>query len=304
MKIRLCTYLAGALDRIEKTALFSPAVDWAEVRREAGAVLEHARQYADTHDFLEEVLVRAGGRHSGLNRPYRRRQFSLEQLEALGPPEPTGRIIEGAAGPVAYLRIPRTDRTDRDAARYIAAGEHVLRTLTAAGPRGWIVDLRANIGGNMWPMLAVTSPLLPEDVLGCFEDRDGGYRAFSVKAGSALLAERRMAHLPAYPELSHHDHAAPIAVLVSRYTASSGEVVALAFRARPGVRFIGAPTRGLTTANTAHTLRDKTLMRITVSYFADHHRNRLDGPVPVDQDLTGHDRSAVLDTALRWLADS
>jgi hypothetical protein len=297
----LRTYLTGSLKIVERSALFSAGVDWAEVRREADAVLEDARQYADTHDFLEEILVRAGGRHSGLIRPYRRRQFSPEEQEVLGPPTPTGRIIESAAGPVAYLRVPRTERADRDTADYIPAGETVLKALIEVRPRAWIVDLRADIGGNMWPMLAVTSPLLPDGALGFFEDRDGRYRAFGVAASSALLGKNRMARLSA--EFSKHDRT-PTAVLVSRYTASAGEAVALAFRARPSTCLIGAPTRGLTTANTSHPLRDKTIMRITKSYFADHHRNRLDGPVPVDRDLTGHDRAAVLDAALSWIAEA
>lgn len=303
MSRRVRSYLTGALRVVERSALFGPAVDWPEVHREADSVLKDAKQYTHTHDFLEEVLVRAGGRHSGLIRPGRRSQLSPEERAALGPPLPTGHVIESAAGPVAYLRVPRTSRADPGVAGYIAAGEGVLRTLTAAGPRGWIVDLRANVGGNMWPMLAVACPLLPEGVLGHFEDREGGYQEFGVRAGSAFLDHHQMAHLDAYAEFPRYDHA-PIAVLVSRHTASAGEAVALAFHGRPGTGLIGTPTRGLTTSNISHTLRDKLVMRITKSYFADRHRIRCEGSIPVDQDLTGHGRSAAVDAGISWIAGS
>jgi carboxyl-terminal processing protease len=300
---RLRTYLTDALRVVEQSALLSPAVDWAEVHREADTVLKDAKQYAHTYDFLEEVLVQAGGRHSGLIRPGRRRQLSPEERAALGPPLPTGHVIESASGPIAYLRVPRTNRDDPGMAHYIAAGEDVLRTLTPAEPRGWIVDLRANVGGNMWPMLAVACPLLPEGVLGHFEDREGGYQEFGVRAGSAYLDNHQMAHLNASAALLRHDQA-PIAVLVSHHTASAGEAVALAFQGRPGTRLIGTPTRGLTTSNISHTLRDKIVMRITKSYFADRQRIRCEGPIPPDQDLTGRDRSAVLDAAISWITRS
>ena len=39
---------------------------------------------------------------------------------------------------------------------------------------GWIVDLRHNRGGNMWPMVAGLGPLLGEGRAGAFVDPDGG----------------------------------------------------------------------------------------------------------------------------------
>jgi cold shock CspA family protein len=50
----------------------------------------------------------------------------------------------------------------------------------------------------------------------------------------------------------------PIAVLTTRHTARAGEAVALAFRAKPRARLIGAPTAGLTTGNRTRVLRDGT----------------------------------------------
>lgn len=322
MRWLIRSYVAGALDVVERRALFSPRLDWADVRREALAVVAGAKQYSDTHDFLGDVLVRAGGRHSGLVRPGpgpRRSRLTPEQREALGPPHPTGHVIEhanvgvgpGVGGPIAYLRIPRTAHLHSDLAktsavrdaRYVAAGAEVVSTLLATEPRGWIVDLRANVGGNMWPMLAVAGPLLPSGVLGYFEGRSGDFRPFGVNAGIAMLNGRKMAQLDSFGLLARRAQT-PIAVLVSGHTASSGEAIALAFRAQPRARLFGTPTYGLTTANFPHVLRDRAVLRITTSYYADHRKVRCEGPIPVDQDLGGQSRSAVLDAACRWIASA
>lgn len=306
MTRRYRTYLSDALDVIERSALFSTYLDWDAIRREAEPVADAATQYSDMHDFLDGVLARAGGEHSGLNRGGQRRVLSDEEREVLGPPAPTGHVIDAAGGPVAYLRLPRTDRTDERGARYLSAGSEVIKMLTSAAasapPRGWVVDLRANVGGNMWPMLAVASPLLPGGVLGYFEYRDGTYKTFGLRAGTALHGDFPMASLGTFEQLPIVAPT-PIAVLVSRYTMSAGEAVALAFRAEPRARLIGSPTRGLTTGNIARPLRDGTIMRVTTSYYADWQRIRCVGPLPVDQDLTGQSRSAVLDAAVSWILE-
>jgi carboxyl-terminal processing protease len=210
---RLRAYLADALQEIRTTGLLSSAVAWDDVDREARTVLDAADRYADTHTFLTAVLKQAGGRHSHLTPPpgsAASRQRNARVAEALGPPTPTGHLVDQASTAVADLRLPRLPEGRTIARRYLADGTAVMSTLTTARPRGWIVDLRANIGGGMWPMLAVAAPLLPEGIL-----------------GHSLLPDNRT----------------PIAVLTSRHTASAGEAVALAFRAQPRARRRPDPRR-------------------------------------------------------------
>lgn len=299
---RLRTYTTDALQEIRATGLFSSAVEWDDVDREARAVLDAAEAYADTHAFLAAVLRQAGGRHSHVAPPPESapsRQRNARLAEALGPPTPTGHLVdETSAAVVAYLRLPRLPEGRKAARRYLADGITVMSGLITARPRGWIVDLRANIGGGMWPMLAVAAPLLPEGVLGHFLLPDDRVQPWSAHRGRIKLGRRTMARgrprrLP--------DDRTPIAVLTSRHTASAGEAVALAFRAQPRARLIGTPTSGMTTGNRTRVLRDGTRLRISVAFYADHHRVLVEGPVPVDHHLTDNSRDIALSTALDWI---
>ncbi|HEY3748883.1 MAG TPA: S41 family peptidase [Pseudonocardiaceae bacterium] len=276
--------LLDALDVIERTALFSDTVDWAAVRGDAETV-------PDAHAFLTTVLKQAGGRHSHLTPPGPPRSLPPKVVAALGPPLPTGELIET----VGYLRLPRLSGGLRRARDYVRTGGRVLDGLVAAHPSAWIVDLRANTGGNMWPMLAVAATLLPDGVLGHFGLPDGSYLVWSLNRGRLRLDGKRMArsHSPA-----HQGGDVPIAVLVSRHTASAGEAVAVAFAGLPTVRLIGAPTAGFTTGNSTHVLRDGTRLHISGSYYADRDRRRIDGPVPVDINA-----DAALDAALSWISE-
>ncbi len=289
---RVRAYLTDALDLVERTALFRDSVDWDAVRGDAEKVLVAADSCADTHEFLTDVLKRAGGRHSGLTPPGH--TLSATVIAALGPALPTGRVVDA----VGYLRVPRQSGGPRAVRGYVRTGGQVLAELAAARPGGWIVDLRANVGGNMWPMLAVAAPLLPDGVLGHFEFPDSRYQAWSVDRGRVRLDGRQMARSsgPLAP-----GGVVPTAVLLSKHTASAGEAVALAFTAHPRVRLIGAPTAGLTTANLAHALPDGTRMRVTGSYYADHERRRITGPIPVDERTADGDREAPIAAALSWI---
>ncbi|NUP53135.1 MAG: hypothetical protein HOW97_38310 [Catenulispora sp.] len=291
--------MADALHEIRTTALFTSDVAWDDVEQEAQAVLDAADTYADTHTFLASVLHQAGGRHSHLTPPptsAASRQRNVRVTERLGPPTPTGHLIDQDS--VAWLRLPRLPDGRQAARRYLADGTAVMTGLVAARPRGWIVDLRANIGGGMWPMLAVAAPLLPEGVLGHFLSPDGRVQTWSAHRGRIKLDRKTMARDRTRRRPDGHP---PIAVLTTSHTASAGEAVALAFRAQPRARLIGAPTAGMTTGNRTHVLSDGTRLRISVAHYADHDRALIQGPVPVDQHLTDNSRDVALSAALAWI---
>src|SRR5690606_26009803 len=107
---------------------------------------------------------------------------------------------------------------------------------------GWIVDVRGNSGGNMWPMLQGLQPLLGEGVPGYFVYPDDSWSEWSVEP----------AHDPVVPPQA----ARAVVVLHDGETASSGEAVVVAFRGRPQSRTFGQPTAGLSTANRSIELAD------------------------------------------------
>jgi C-terminal processing protease CtpA/Prc len=152
------------------------------------------------------------------------------------------------------LVLPSCPGDLRSVRAYAAAGGRALRQYESAA--GWVVDLRGNSGGSMWPMLAVALPLLGGDgVIGAFVTRDGA-RTLSLSG--------------------------PVAVLTDARTASSAEAVAVAFRGVPGARSYGAATRGFSTGNQTVRLPDGALLVITSCRFADRSGGAHGGPLPPD----------------------
>jgi C-terminal processing protease CtpA/Prc len=150
--------------------------------------------------------------------------------------------------------------------------QNYIEALARQNPQGWIVDLRGNLGGNMWPMLAGIAPLIDASVVGSFVDADGKKTTWFVDAeGSGLrnpdgsenvicrTAERKIGFRE--PQT--------IAVLIDRGTASSGEAIAIAFQGQPRVRLFGRATHGETTANEGFPLSDGANLVLATAVEAD-----------------------------------
>ena len=119
------------------------------------------------------------------------------------------------------------------------------------------MDLRGNYGGNMGPMIAAVSPLLPDDIVLRFKSRT---RTTPVSLKYLLrgagLSEESIKKFPS---------STPVAILTDGMTGSSGEAALLCFRGLDRVRTFGSPTAGYASANIVKTLSDGYLLVITTS---------------------------------------
>ncbi|MER1996698.1 MAG: S41 family peptidase [Arthrobacter sp.] len=247
-------YVGEALDHIEELALFVPDLDWSGVRAETLDRTSGATTPEETHDALAEALERAGGRHSTLRGPVSAAGFSYIAAPEAGIAAPGIAVVD-----VPGFRSPRPEHVEEYARR---GNEQILAAAPDASC-GWIVDLRKNYGGNMWPMLGALSPLLPDGEIMQFIDRDGRTEwAVLHPDGVYLDGEFRA------PAAAAKKTGKPVALLQSEVTSSSVEAVLLSFADKPGVRSFGAPTAGLATGNVVRTLTDGTGLRITSSYMA------------------------------------
>ncbi|MBV7295584.1 S41 family peptidase [Corynebacterium sp. TAE3-ERU12] len=127
-----------------------------------------------------------------------------------------------------------------------------------AGACGAVVDLRGNRGGDMGPMIAGLSPLLPDGTVMSFSHRDGDspvrLDGNSVTGGGTPTEATAVGKIDL-----------PVAVLVDGDTASSAEAVMLAFRGLDYSRSFGTPTAGYPSANMTIELPDGALLILTIA---------------------------------------
>jgi C-terminal processing protease CtpA/Prc len=162
---------------------------------------------------------------------------------------------------------------------------------------GWIVDLRGNGGGNMWPMLAGLGPVLGEGLLGWFIDPVGAEVPWQYRDGASWSGATAGQRVDAPYTLKKPNP--KVAVLVDNGVASSGEATFIAFRGRANTRSFGAATCGLSTANSGFVLSDGALLNLTVSVMADRAKTKYGDQVQPDEIVEG--ASPVVERAVAWL---
>ncbi|OEJ36084.1 hypothetical protein BGK67_30655 [Streptomyces subrutilus] len=313
-------FLTHVLDLLQKNSLERNKVDWPEVRRQAFADAAGAKTTADTYEAIDTAVKALNNRHTYFLRPDQAAALD-PPVEVPGtegpPPVPRGHLIGQKIG---YVSLPTTDKIPG----YARAGAEVVRTVDASGPCGWIVDLRGDSGGAMWPMLDALAPLLGDGRLGAFVDADGEQSAWELKKGQLSVGGEVISKdVPPSIEtgepgiddyVTHNAYVLkrprpPVAVLTGPETASAGEATLIAFRGRPEARSFGLPTAGLATGNTTYPFHDGSLLVLTETADVDRTGRRY-GNTPIapdvrvdftDQDVAGGPGDPVVDAARKWL---
>jgi carboxyl-terminal processing protease len=328
-------FLDNAIDIMRQHDLHSQNVDWAGVRTEAFKRAGGAFNPIDTYPAIYWALVQLNDSGSHLRLPpglYPDQIALLQQAErealnnAPGGARaettiptpfasrrlPEGHIVTSQGRSFGYVVMPRCSAKDNDGLMLYAADvRRILSELTPQKPQGWIVDLRGNTGGNMWPMMTGIGPILGDGPVGSFLAADGTmtwfYQDGKVGTRNPAGVETVSLTLDEEPALQTPS-TAPVAVLVDSSTASSAEAVAIAFHGRPNTRSFGSRTAGKSTAVQPFKLDDGAEIYLTTAIDADRAGKPYPNGFSPDQEVAYNSSSMpqesndpVLQAAQTWL---
>ena len=311
-------YLTEALDVMEYNSVRRLQIDWPEFRQAAfrDAEVAEARTPADVHPVIEQALVRLGDGHSFFRPADGQEVYPSSSIVFGGPPLPTSPLQAaapaplGEAGPVrrldagvSYLRIDAFAGGGEEGDALVDTYHAAMRAVGPGGTCGWIVDVRGNGGGNMWPMLAAVGPLLGSRHVGYFLYPDGMLAPWIYEAGGAGLDEGAIAAASEPWTIAGRP---PVALLTDAETASAGEAVVVAFRGHERSRSFGEATWGVSTGNAAFPLSDGSVIFLTVATMVDRDGNVYGGPLTPDVLVSGETTGdpmtdPVLAAALAWI---
>ena len=270
--------LEYALATIPGNALNAGNVDWPKERATRLTPDLKELPAAEGYKQIRAILDALADRHSFLQQP-------REASEYLSTAVPTKAIEARQLPDIGYVLVPGLRGTNAAAGEAFAMQlcEQVKR-LAPSSSKGWILDLRQNTGGNMWPMMSGLYPLLGSSGIGAFRDRDGARRPWRLRARKGCdfnLTNSR------------------VAVLVGPRTGSSGEAVAIAFRARAETKFFGRTTAGRATSNRSYPLPDGGALRLTTSTLLD--RSGEEYPQGITPEVLLANGQDAVEAAAEWL---
>ncbi|MBR9920964.1 MAG: hypothetical protein GYB31_09000 [Bacteroidetes bacterium] len=281
----LQAYIDRIVDWSADLSIHKHEHDWQDIRNNMHNMCASANDLSDLVPAVEYLYAQIGDYHGGLiynnQRFNKTRKQSEDKAGNHFDPElwtriqsgefiPEGRIIRDS---IAYISIPVIPAFNPDMIQEKAAQIRAIYcALLRQSPKGWIVDLRLNGGGNMYPMFSGIGPLLGDGVVGGALDVDQQITAnWYIKEGNFFYDEYQTTDLPAECKPQHI--CPKVAVLIGPYTSSSGEALAVAFAERPNTLILGEPTAGYTTVNGWHSLQENLVFMLAESYYADRKLN-------------------------------
>jgi hypothetical protein len=286
-------YLDELIGKMQANSINRLKIDWKAFRTSVMEAAGHPQTVEGTGPGILKALELLGDNHSF---------YVPLRGQALGAP---GRGCNAPSvgapalpGTVAYVKVGGFTGTAAEATAFANGIQRAIADADRDGLDGWVVDLRGNGGGNMWPMVAGLGPILGEGVAGYFIDPLGTEIPWAYRDGASWEGASQAQHVDAPYRLRRE--APRAAVLFDAGTASSGEAAVIAFLRRPDSRTFGtSATCGKSTANELYPMSDGASLFLTVAVMADRTKVPYGGPIGPDEWVM--DPREVDQRAVAWL---
>jgi carboxyl-terminal processing protease len=307
-------FLDTVINIIHRESLNSDSVNWDNLKNEVYHRAENAKTIKDLFPAIRYIfdqlhdnhgaIVYKGIHYGATHKPVPQIDKELMlKVKAVGYPKLKVRVLNNNYG---YVLVPALEASSTDDYnKYAQQIKDSICSIYSKKIKGWIIDLRLNPGGNMWPMLGGIGVIIGDGKVGSFVNKKGEIlQAWSVKNGDAYFDTARLTTTISKCNIGHK---IKIAVLIGPLTQSSGEAIAIALEGRPNTMFFGENTGGFTTANMPNQLNYNITLLVASSIEADRNKKPYPKLVTPDVFIAGGDdfidldKDAKIIAALKWL---
>jgi carboxyl-terminal processing protease len=290
-------YLDQSIALFREQHINAAKMDWPALTQQAYAAADGARTTADTYPAISLIIRALGEKHTFFADPDEARAMMTGKPSGDAKPSPF-QLPEGTllGKDIGVVRLFGFEGSVKQGSLYAETAQAKIRAMKARGICRFILDLRGDVGGNMYPMINGVSGLLEPGILGTFLSPHHQYQAWALQSGAVRV-------LPAQdtaPVAKRTSAALPVAVLIGPQTASAGEFTVMSFKGRPNTRFFGAPSAGFVTGNSAFPLSDGAVIFMTDVWGLDRTGKKYVDRIKPDED-TGSGEAA-LHAAVTWLS--
>lgn len=308
------TYIDSSLFILKQHSLYSKNVNWKKVEKNVYRNAKEATSRLQAFESLKTAFLALGDKHANYFSPDGT-SFRLDNPELLtrySDSLKAGwkrglRIDNRMIGDIAYISIPTLGvGKQQDIDKYANWIYDAVNNLSKKNPKGWIIDLRMNGGGNIRPMLAGLAPFFDDGTYTYYIDKDGNATdKAGFSNGDFVIDDKPQATIKTKTEIQSN---AKVALLIGPGTASSGEGVALVFSQKKNTKSFGTNSAGLANATNGFVFYNKEYyFLISVAKIADKYKKIYPESVKPDQYVNESENfydlpnDPAVKEALRWL---
>lgn len=282
VKDSISTFYDSLFYHLEARYLYKKDVDWRGIKPffkrkalESKSLEASFKLCAQLFDTIKgshlNLFSKKGWYKSTLGKPLGKKDFHSSFLKKYA--KKPGFEVKLLKNRYGYVMIPgmllmdiSQDSLDRKAQDMY---DQIMQIQQAKTVKGWIIDLRFNVGGNVYPMLASLYHLLGNTVVYRvlnIQHKALPNQAHTVKKGCFYSGDKKEVSVTTTqsPDLD-----IPVALIIGKMSASAGELVAVGFRGRRNVVTIGEESYGMLTCNDMVQLPYGAKLTLTYGYLAD-----------------------------------
>ena len=284
-EVELIQILDTVISKSKEISYYTKTVNWDSLSNKMYIAAKDAKKIDDLKPAFE-ILLNGLRDHHGMirkssngkiiahfsdyknKRTKNKREYSSENWEIVND---VNSRYEYALLPnqIGYLKIvgigPNIDG-QKEAERI----RNSLTELCKNNVNKWIIDLRYNGGGNINVMLAGIAPLLDTKTVVKIQDENKNILfTGNIIKNDFWYAGNNVHKVGKKPKIKNPK----IAILTSRWTTSSGEFVAVAFKGQKNTKFFGEPTEGKTTNNSWKIINNEIALVISTGVYCDRNGN-------------------------------
>jgi carboxyl-terminal processing protease len=287
------SFLTEVLDIMEAYFIRKDQVDWKDMRDKVFETVSNAKTIDDTYPGIKKALILLNESHSYFIKPNGEYLFGV--TKSCVAEKATTPIVPSNIG---YVKVSSFTDASNSISAYNYANEiqTQIRNSDNSAIVGWIIDLRGNGGGNMYPMLAGIGPLLGDGTAGSFVTVDNKITKWGYSSGGAFVGSYTLIQITNPYNILKPDP--KIAILIDNKVASSGEITAIAFIGKEKSKLFGSPSCGFTTANTTFSLSNKSILVLTTSNVADRNGKTYGSSLIPDEIA---DNGTIISKAIEWI---
>ncbi len=287
------SFLNEVVSVMEANSVNRKKIDWVDFRQQVFEKAGAAQSITDTYPGIRQALILLGDNHSSFRGGDGTVIFAgtLQcETETINTPD--------LPATVGYVKVSFFSGDSNSSAAQVFAEtiQNNIKEQDSSDIIGWIVDLRNNTGGNMYPMIAGIGSILGEGTAGYFIDPDNNEVPWGFKNGASVYNGSPFTTMSdPYQLIAPNPR---VAVLLNGAVASSGEVMAISFIGREDTKSFGSPTCGLSTGNSYFSLSDGSALILTTSLQADRNKNAYGTPIEPDVVVSN---ANIIAEAIAWL---
>ncbi|WP_326983364.1 S41 family peptidase [Chryseobacterium sp. MYb264] len=282
---------------VKKNSIYKEKIDWKLLDANLQKISMNMQTAEDTTPALQYILKalkNVGDNHSFIDNKEKAEQKRTSNF--IGK-EPESKLIDQNIG---YVMVPAYSSVNKEVGNAFAEKiQQMIKKLDSENSvKGWIVDLRTNTGGNMYPMIVGLGPLIGNGILGYFTD--------GSKKKSWKYQDGKSYDIKVPNPYSIKNPNQKIAVLIGPRTASSGEATAISFIGKSNVKTFGQPSAGYTSANQDYQLSDGKTFHLAASFEMDRngkeYTEKIQPDYPVESIKESNTDADIL-SASKWILE-